>query len=101
MSCAFSLSAARPSCSVRETILRSSCCRSSSLFLNVSNFFLSMGSLMVRLTPRLIGLDAMVESKMISAKEKQRQLREAVASTQYPDTVASTQQRDKNFQSLR
>src|SRR6266481_4634 len=91
MSCAFSLSAARPSCSVRETILRNSCCRSSSLFLNVSNFFLSMGSLMVRMTPHLIGLDAMVESKMISAKEKQRQL--CGGSCKYP--VPGTQ--SKNF----
>src|SRR5438132_1158087 len=42
MSCAESSSTVRPSCSVRETVRRSSCCRTSSLFLKYSNFFLSM-----------------------------------------------------------
>src|SRR3954451_22301503 len=74
MSCAFSLSAARPSCSVRETILRSSCCRSSNLFLNWSSFFLSIGVLGCIPSAHLIAIFAIAESKMISAKEKQRQL---------------------------
>src|SRR3954462_11159964 len=33
--------------------------------------------------PQLVGLDELAESKMISAKEKQRQLCDAVAGTQY------------------
>jgi len=45
-----------------------------------------MGSLVVLFTTHLIGLDAMAESKMISAEEKQRQLCEAIASTQSPST---------------
>src|SRR4029434_2187436 len=42
ISCAESSSAVRPSCSLRTTVRRNSCCRVSSFFLNVSSFFLSM-----------------------------------------------------------
>jgi hypothetical protein len=42
-----------------------------------------MGSWLLRYSPHLVGADALAESKMISAKEKQRQLGEAVASGQW------------------
>jgi hypothetical protein len=43
------------------------------------------GFLTIGYSPHLVGLDAMAESKMISAKEKQRQLCDAVAGTQYSE----------------
>ena len=52
-------------------------------FLERLQLLLVHGFLTSPYQPHLIRLDAMAESKMISAKEKQRQLCDGVASTQY------------------
>src|SRR5437868_9116489 len=73
MSCAESSSTVRPSCSVRETVRRSSCCRTSNLFLKYSNFFLSMDddSAAGPLPESFLSLS---RTKMICAQIEMRQL---------------------------
>src|SRR6266513_1611091 len=73
MSCAESSSTVRPSCSVRETMRRSSCCRTSSLFLKYSNFFLSMDDDSAAGPPPESFL-SLSRTKMICAQIEMRQL---------------------------